>query len=76
MRLGKYPYKPALPSLFVSNVRSLTNKTEELELIISAQKNIQECCVRAFTETWLDSTIPEVVIELAEVIELLSIPGG
>ncbi|KAG8139582.1 hypothetical protein E2320_002348, partial [Naja naja] len=43
---------------------SLFKKIEELELTIPLQKNIQDCCVMVFTETWLDPTIPGEAIEL------------
>lgn len=64
-RLARDPYRPPLPSLFVANVRSLPNKMEELELTMSAQKNIQDCCVLVITETWINATIPEEAIQLA-----------
>ncbi|KAK0153202.1 hypothetical protein N1851_005108 [Merluccius polli] len=57
-RLSRQPHKPSLPSLFITNARSLPNKIEELELTISTQKNIQDCCVMVITDTWLTPTIP------------------
>lgn len=64
-RLGRDPHKPPLPSLFVTNARSLTNKIDELELITSTQKTIQDCCVMVITETWLKPAIPAEAIQLA-----------
>ena len=64
-RLSRQPHKPSLPSLFITNARSLPNKIEELELTISTQKNIQDCCVMVITETWLTPTIPAEAIKLA-----------
>ncbi|KAK0142423.1 hypothetical protein N1851_019868 [Merluccius polli] len=64
-RLSRQPHKPSLPSLFITNARSLPNKIEELELTISTQKNIQDCCVMVITETWLTPTIPAETIKLA-----------
>lgn len=43
---------------------SLTMKTELLELTISMQKNIKDCCV-VFTETQLNPTKPTEAIKLA-----------
>ncbi|CAH1270941.1 ASTN2 [Branchiostoma lanceolatum] len=45
----------ALPSLFLSNVRSLTNKKCELEATL-ASHSVQLACV---TETWLTHKIPD-----------------
>ena len=64
-RLSRQPHKPSLPSLFITNARLLPNKIEELELTISTQKNIQDCCVMVITETWLTPTIPAEAIKLA-----------
>ncbi len=52
------------PSLFVTNTRSLTNKVDELELITSTQKTIQDCCVLVILETFLNPAIPEEAIQL------------
>lgn len=38
---------------------------KELELAMSAQKNIQDDCVLVITETWLDQIIPEEAIQLS-----------
>lgn len=38
---------------------------KELELAMSAQKNIQDDCVVVITETWLNQIIPQEAIQLA-----------
>lgn len=65
VRLGKNPHKPPLPSLFVTNARSLANKMDELEMITATQKNIQDCCAMIITETWLTPFVPEDAISLS-----------
>lgn len=62
-RLQANPNRPALPSLFLTNSRSLVNKMDEVRLrIISHRLNN---CVMVITETWLDSAVPDAAIELA-----------
>lgn len=42
-----------LPSIILSNPRSLRNKTKELQALIRHQHEFKEACILAFTETWL-----------------------
>ncbi|KAJ4937515.1 hypothetical protein JOQ06_002150, partial [Pogonophryne albipinna] len=37
----------------LGNVQSLRNKVDELQGNVRFQKNFRDCCVLAFTETWL-----------------------
>ncbi|KAI3374501.1 hypothetical protein L3Q82_006316 [Scortum barcoo] len=62
-RLQANPYRPALPSLFLTNARSLVNKMDEMKLRIISAKI--DSCVAIVTETWLDNNIPDVAVELA-----------
>ncbi|KAK0137684.1 hypothetical protein N1851_026114 [Merluccius polli] len=62
-RLQANPYKPALPSLFLANARSLTNKMDEIRLQVVSGK--RDSCVAIVTETWLDEKIPDAAVELA-----------
>ena len=62
VKLRKYPNRPPLPSIYLANVRSLRNKTDELNGLIYARKDFRDCCVYFFTETWLDSSIPDTVM--------------
>ena len=64
-RLRKRPFKPPLPSLFLTNARSLANKMDELRLQTSANRTVKDCCMLLITETWLHPLIPDSAIELA-----------
>lgn len=61
MRLKKQPYK-SLPSVFLSNVRSLANKLDEGRLQVATEKTTRECCILLITETWLNPFIPNIYI--------------
>ncbi|KAI3361639.1 hypothetical protein L3Q82_001999 [Scortum barcoo] len=56
-KLQANPYRPALPSLFLTNTRSLVNKMDERKLRIVSAKI--DSCVAIVTETWLDNNIPD-----------------
>src|SRR4029434_7325045 len=58
------PHRLSLPSIFLANVRSLPNKMDELRLRITTHKRIMDCNVMIFTETWLNSGVPDSAIEL------------
>lgn len=55
---------PPLPSLYVSNTRSLTNKTDDLELLLSGHRYARDCCILLITETWLHDHIPDATVQL------------
>ncbi|KAK0154097.1 hypothetical protein N1851_003814 [Merluccius polli] len=65
-RLRLAPHKTALPSIFLANVRSLVNKMDELRLRITTNKRIMDCNLLIFTETWLNPSVPDNAINLAE----------
>ena len=58
MPLRRRGARPPLPSVFLSNVRSLKNKTDELLSLINTRRDYKECSVYCFTETRLDPDIP------------------
>ncbi len=60
-RLRANPTRPALPTLMLSNVRSLENKLDLIQLSRSTQHEARDCCVFVFTETWLNNNIPDSV---------------
>ncbi|KAI3373038.1 hypothetical protein L3Q82_006334 [Scortum barcoo] len=62
-RLQANPYRPALPSLFLTNARSLVNKMDKMNLRIVSEKI--DSCVAIVTETWLDNNIPDAAVDLA-----------
>ncbi len=51
-RLRANPTRPALPTLMLSNVRSLENKLDLIQLSQSTQHEARDCMF-VFTETWL-----------------------
>jgi hypothetical protein len=55
--------KTSLPSIFLVNTNRLYNKVDEIEAILST-KLLQNCCVIAVTETWLDQNISDSQISL------------
>ncbi len=62
-RLRANPTRPALPTLMLSNVRSLENKLDFFQLSRSTQHEARGCCVFVFTETWLNDNIPDSAIQ-------------
>ncbi len=63
-RLRGNPTRPAIPSLMLSNVRSLENKLSLIQLRRSTQYETRDCCVFVFTETWLNDNVPDSAIQL------------
>ncbi len=63
-RLRANPTRPAIPSLMLSNVRSLENKLDLIHLSRSTQHETRDCCVFVFTETWLIDNIPDSTTQL------------
>ena len=62
-RLQADHHRPALPSLFLTNARSLANKINKVRLRIVSRR--MDSCVTVVTETWLDGNIPDAAVELA-----------
>ncbi|KAK0143190.1 hypothetical protein N1851_018682 [Merluccius polli] len=60
------PHRLPSPSIFLTNVRSLVNKMDELRLCLTKNKRIMDSNIMIFTETWLNSSSPDSAIELAE----------
>ncbi|KAK0137703.1 hypothetical protein N1851_026097 [Merluccius polli] len=65
LRLRKQPHKPPLPSLYLSNARSLVQETDDLELQLAGNRYVRDCCVLIITETWLHPDIPDASVQLA-----------
>nr|XP_057929088.1 uncharacterized protein LOC131129485 [Doryrhamphus excisus] len=65
LRLRNNPHKPPLPSLYLTNARSITHKKDDLELQLEGNRYIRDCCVLIITETWLKPTIPDASVQLA-----------
>lgn len=62
-KLSANPHRPAIPSLFLINSRSLNNKMDELRLRTASR--CLDYCAMITAETWLDSFTPDTAIELA-----------
>ncbi len=62
-RLRANPTRPALPTLMLSNVHSLENKLDLIQLSWSTQHEARDCCVFVFTETWLNDIILDSAIQ-------------
>ncbi|KAI3364955.1 hypothetical protein L3Q82_001119 [Scortum barcoo] len=60
--LRKRENRPPLPSILLANVQSLDNKLDELRSRMAFQRDIKNCNVLVFTETWLDPSIPDSAI--------------
>lgn len=56
--------RPATPTLMLSNVRSLENKLDLIQLSWFTKHETMDCCVFIFTETWLNDNIQDSAIQL------------
>src|SRR4029434_4962813 len=54
-----------LPSILLSIVRSLSNKMDELCLLIRTSRDFSSTSILCFTETWLCGSIPDSALQLA-----------
>ncbi len=63
-RLRKRPFKPPLPLIIMSNVRSLWNKIDVLHAKCRVERTYDEASVIALTETWLDEATPDAEVDL------------
>ena len=63
MRLRRRHLRPPLPSMFLSNVRSLRNKADEFLCNQQTKRDYKDCFIFCFTDTWLDATIPDSAVQ-------------
>ncbi len=56
--------RTALPSIHLTNLRFLLNKTDELLILTRTNKDFSNSAALCFTETWLSETIPDNVLHL------------
>ena len=54
-----------LPGIFLSNVRSLRNKLDELQLLLGKKRDFSSSSVLCFTEKWLFGSKPDFALQLA-----------
>ena len=62
-RGGALNLRPSLPSMFLLNVRSLRNKTDEFLCNLQTKRDYNDCSIVCLTETWLDATIPDSAVQ-------------
>jgi len=53
-----------LPGIFLSNVHSISNKLDKLQLLVSRNRDFSSSFVLCFTETWLCGSIPDLALQL------------
>lgn len=53
-----------MPSIIMGNVRSLSNKMDELAALTRLQHEYRVCSLMCFTETWLNVATPDSVVAL------------
>lgn len=52
-------HKPAVPAIIMGNVRTLADNMDKVAALINYQREFRECSLLSFTETWLQSHIPD-----------------
>ena len=57
VRLRRHTHHRPLPSILLANVQSLDSKVDELRERISFQRDIGDCDILCFKETWLSLDI-------------------
>ncbi|KAK1802734.1 hypothetical protein P4O66_021276, partial [Electrophorus voltai] len=65
-RLRARAHRAPLPSILLTNVQSLDNKLDDLRARIKFQRDIRDCNLLCFTESWLNPAVPNHAIPLAE----------
>ena len=64
VRLRSHGLRTPLPGIFLSKVRSISNKLDELQLLVSRNIDFSSSCVLCLTETWLCGLIPDLALQL------------
>ncbi|XP_023120691.3 uncharacterized protein LOC111565001 [Amphiprion ocellaris] len=59
VKLRSRPSRIPLPSIYLANVQSLSNKTDDLLCRIHTQREVRESSVFCLTETWLHCNVPD-----------------
>ena len=49
--------------MFLSNVRSLRNKTDEFLCNLQTKRDYKDSSLFSVTETWFDATIPDSIVQ-------------
>lgn len=61
-RLRQQAHRAPLPSILLANVQSLENKLDDLRARVTFQRDVRDCNILCFTETWLTPTVPDRVV--------------
>ncbi|KAK0140570.1 hypothetical protein N1851_022449 [Merluccius polli] len=64
VRLRRRIHRSALPSLILSNVRSLPNKLDELSMLLGNQRDFRDAAAICLTESWLSEAVPDSAVQL------------
>lgn len=64
LRLKSNPHEPPLPSQYLTNARSITNRTDDLDLQLTGNRSARDCSVLIITETLLPPKIPDASMQL------------
>ena len=64
LRLRRRKFKPALPTVTLANVRSLTNKMDELRYLATQKREYRNSCAICLSETWLNENITDEIIDI------------
>ena len=65
VRLCQRGLRTPLSGIILSNMRSLSNKLDELQLLLGKNRDFSSSAVLCFTETWLCGLIPDSALQLA-----------
>ncbi len=57
-------FRTPLPSIHLANLRSLANKSDELQILTRTNKDFLNSAALCFTETWLNGAIPDNALHL------------
>ena len=63
-RLRRRRNRPPLPSILLSNARSLRYKIKDLRLNARACHEYRESCLMVFTESWLPDDLPDTLVDV------------
>ncbi|KAK3513310.1 hypothetical protein QTP70_010000 [Hemibagrus guttatus] len=65
-RLRARAHCTPLPSILLANVQSLENKLDDLRARVKFRRDIRDCNLLCFTETWLNPVVSDHAIQPAE----------
>lgn len=58
-KLRTRAHRPPLPSILLANVQSLDNKLDDIRARVRYQRDVRDCNILCFTETWLSPAVPD-----------------